>query len=234
MAKAKKPLTPATKPYVKYGYGQVEGNKLSARYNGKIFASLPCEKSLTVVENGMFLCYDYAKKLVTKPGATPAVEPMLVFNEVKIYDPWETEADFAMLAENYTASIYNATANGKYAHVVPGPGEAADRILAEYDNRVEMKNGADNMNPYGMMSDKANAIFPRLFKTDIGDIMTTNCINLDEKNAEDLKIGVILTVGEDGYLKPNDAAEDTEMQWQIVQVYTMPDLQPGVKIFRVK
>lgn len=230
MAKATTRLSEKAK-YVKYGYGQVEGNKLSARYNGKIFAQLPCEADLTVVENGMFLVYDYAKKLVTKPGSKPVMEPMLVFNEVKVYDNFETDADFAMLADKYEARVYNASGDGVYAHYLNG------ETLTEYDNVTEMNDGeSKNLNPYGLMRNgadeedhKSNSIVPRLLKTDIGDIMTTNTIAED---AGSLNVGDTLKVGEDGYLSKSGTYEG--MEWQVVKVYNMPDLQPGVKIMRIK
>ena len=249
MAKAKKRLSDKA-TYVTYGYGQVEGNKLSARYNGKIFASLPCEKNLEVVENGMFLCYNYAKRMVTKPEAE-GLEPMLVFNEVKVYENRETDADFAMLAENYSASVYNTTADGRYAHYVPGtdanitidhdqkkvkPAEETSRILTEYDNITSMQNGSDELQPYGMMNAstratglEVNSIVPRLFKTDVGDIMTTNCVVAAPGS---LKVGTVLKVDADGYLNTSGVYDG--MEWTVVNVYTMPDLQPGVKIMRTK
>lgn len=211
MARAKTRLSEKA-TMVQYGYGQVEGNKLSARYNGKIFAQLPANKDIEVLENGMFAKYDYAKKEVnfTGPG-----EWLLVFNEVKVYRDLETDADFAMIKDNYTAIVYNATADDKYVHYVPG-GQAE---LTEYDNSED---------EYGMMPEGTTMV-PRLFKTDLGDIMTTNTIKLDS----DLEVEDILTVDEDGYLKKNDSPDENEMQWQVVKVYTMPDLQPGVKIMRI-
>ena len=249
MAKAKKNLSPNA-TYVQYGYGQVEGNKLSARYNGKIFASLPCSADINCVENGMFLVYDYAHRMVAKPTAG-GVEPLLVLNEVKVYEDRETDADFAMLAENYSAIVYNATADGKYAHYVPGTGanisidheegkvtalKNSTRILTEYDNATYMKDKDQAAtNPYGMMArgpkgqaQKVNAIVPRLLKTDIGDIMTTNCIVAAPGS---LKVGDVLKVDDNGYL--NSTGHDG-MEWTVVQVYTMPDLQPGVKLIRTK
>ena len=68
-------------------------------------------------------------------------------------------------------------------------------------------------------------IAPRLFKTNIGDIFTTNTINETE-----LALGDELYVGNDGYLAK--AANGT-MKWQVVKVYTMPDGQKGVKIMRI-
>ena len=70
---------------------------------------------------------------------------------------------------------------------------------------------------------------PRVFKTNIGDIFTTNTI----AEAGDLALEDILTVGEDGYLKKNAAPEAGEMQWQVCKVYTLPDRQKAVKIIRI-
>lgn len=219
MARAKSNLSPVA-TYVKYGYGQVEPNKLSATYNGKIFAQLPAAKSIKILENGMFAKYDYAKKEVNMTGPG---EWLLVYNEVKVYQDRETDADFAMIADNYEARVYNATADGKYAHYMPGTetNESGEREVVEYNNTE------DN---YGMMPEGTSMV-PRLFKTDIGDIMTTNTI---KTTTDQLTLGATLVVGTDGYLTPGGSTTDaTEMTWQIVKVYNMPDLQPGVKIMRI-
>lgn len=65
---------------------------------------------------------------------------------------------------------------------------------------------------------------PRVFKTNVGDIFTTNMIN-----ATELEVGQILTPGEKGILEVGEG----EMKWQVVKVYTMPDHQKGVKIMRI-
>ena len=101
MAKTK--LSQAT--FVKLGYGQIEANHLSARRNGKIYAQLPADKTIDVLENGQFVKYDYAKGVVNFTGEGPW---MLVFNEPKVYGSRETNADFAMKREDYAAYVYNA------------------------------------------------------------------------------------------------------------------------------
>ena len=101
MAKTK--LSQAT--FVKLGYGQIEANHLSARRNGKIYAQLPADKTIEVLENGQFVKYDYAKGVVNFTGEGPW---MLVFNEPKVYGSRETNADFAMKREDYAAYVYNA------------------------------------------------------------------------------------------------------------------------------
>ena len=69
-------------------------------------------------------------------------------------------------------------------------------------------------------------IVPRLFKTNIGDIFTTNAI-LENTGIE---VGETLGINTDGCLSTQVA---TGMQWEIVKVYTMPDGQKGVKIMRI-
>ena len=78
---------------------------------------------------------------------------------------------------------------------------------------------------------------PRVFKTNIGDIYTTNCVG-GPNTSEDaeyagvnLEVGTTLKVGSNGYLVEGT---DNNMQWEVVKVYNMPDGQPAVKIVRVK
>ena len=68
--------------YVEYGYGQVEPNHLSAQRTAQIYAQLPADKSINVLEQGQFVKYDYASGLVNFTGKG---EWMLVYNETKLY-----------------------------------------------------------------------------------------------------------------------------------------------------
>lgn len=82
---------------------------------------------------------------------------------------------------------------------------------------------------------------PRVIKTNVGDIYTTNCLekpNTDGKSTvvgtEDITVGTtILTPNDKGYLS-TDGAESADMQWQVVKVYTMADGQAAVKVMRIK
>lgn len=166
------------------GFGQVEPNHLSAQGNRQIYAQLPLDSSINILENGRFMKYDYANNKVDLSGEG---EFMLVYNEVKVYDERESYKDFAMIKKNYVGE----------------------------------------------------EIYPRLFKTNIGDIYTTNCVGAanSSKDAEyagiDLEVGDKLKVSTGtGYLV-KDNAVSTGMIWQVVKVYTMPDGQPGVKIQRI-
>ena len=115
MALARERKSQAT--FVQYGYGQVEPNHLSAQRTGQIYAQLPAAANISMLENGQFVKYDYVNKQVNFTGKG---EWMLVFNEVKVYREGQSDADFAMIKDNYVARVYspiidmgsNVTANG--------------------------------------------------------------------------------------------------------------------------
>lgn len=186
------------------GFGQVEGNHLSAQRTGQIYAQLPAKNNINLLENGQFAKYNYADGVVDFEGEG---EWMLVLNEVKLYDaPWrESYKDFAMIKDNYT----------------PG----SDSITH------------DGLGPFkGQMT-------PRLFKTNIGDILTTNCLEKANTSGKaeitltDLVVGdIVAPTKTNGYLKKSDSGtttDDTVMKWQVVKLTTMPDGQAAVKLMRI-
>ena len=88
----------------KKGYGQVEPNHLAGQKSGAIYAMLPADNSLAVVENGMFMKYDYAAGKCSLDGNG---EDMLVFSEVKLYDPTHSNKDFALkTADSVDGKVY--------------------------------------------------------------------------------------------------------------------------------
>lgn len=223
MALATTRLSPVAQ-CVQFGYGQVEPNHLSARRNGQIYAQLPADPDITLLENGTFAKYDYANGLVVIDPNVKG-EWLLVFNEVKVYEDYQTDADFAMIKSNYQALVYNAMGDsGYYHHNVrnePGPGDD----LAE----VETSSIIPGINPSGIMP-YGSTMVPRLLRTQPGDIMTTNCI---KDTYGSLAVGFVLKIDSStGYLSTLGDVPDQE--WTVVKKYNMPDLQPGVKIQRTK
>ena len=81
------------------------------------------------------------------------------------------------------------------------------------------------------MMPAGTAMVPRVFKTNVGDIFTTNLVKVLKAN---LSIGMKLTPGADGILAPVAANATPDMIWQVVKIYTMPDFQTGVKLMRIK
>lgn len=100
--------------YVEFGYGQVEPNHLSAQRTGQIYAQLPANKNIDILEQGQFVKYDYAANGngIGEVNFTGEGEWMLVYNEIKLYrnhpdgsKQWDCE--FAMLKDDYQARIYS-------------------------------------------------------------------------------------------------------------------------------
>ena len=80
------------------------------------------------------------------------------------------------------------------------------------------------------------AIYPRVFKTNVGDIYTTNCLYAAgskgvKTTMEELEVGNVLKIDSStGYLKKGG---DSDIQFKVVKVYTMADGQEAVKIQRI-
>jgi len=217
--------------YVEYGYAQVEPNQLSAQRTGQIYAQLPAASDIEVLENGQFVKYDYEKGLVNFEGKG---EWMLVFNEIKLYRDGQDDCEFAMKKGNYFARVYSPSTGGLaelkdeegnyiYARdyrdiVAPADPYSLDAVADPF--RIYTQNEVKLM-------PEDTTMVPRVFKTNVGDIFTTNCIAVAEPT-----VGMTLAPGaDDGILAQ---ASEGDMLWQVVKVYTMPDYQKGVKVMRIK
>lgn len=253
----KKNITSQAK-FVEFGYGQVEPNHLSAQRNGQIYAQLPADKEINVLEQGQFVKYDYAKGVVDFTGEG---EWMLVFNEIKLYRDGQYDCEFAMIKDNYEARLYSPFGGSKDGQPdtvnFDGQGSKQSRYYNGVDNNgndsITIGEGEDaktykfddvtagpdmyepfyNEDPFHIevgyepaRMPEGTKMVPRVFKTMVGDIFTTNTI--DE---EELAVGdVVGPRAADGILVKNG---DENMKWQVVKVYTMPDHQKGVKLMRI-
>ena len=113
------------------GFGQVEPNHLSAQRIGQIYAQLIADSNLNIIENGMFLKYDYENRKAIA-DSTVEGEWLLVYNEEKLYDPRKQGHKYwAMQKDDYV-----------------------DKEMV-----------------------------PRLFKTNIGDIFTTNTLGANTSDS---------------------------------------------------
>lgn len=211
--------------YVDRGYGQVEPNHLSGLRTGQMYAQLPANAEIEVLENGQYVKYDYAHHEVNFTGAG---EWMLVYNPVKTYRDLEGYCDFAMIKTNYVARVYSPIdgtavtyANARNYEGVVAPADPYEVDSTENPFVIEQF-AAPKMMPEG------STMVPRVIKTNIGDIYTTNTIN-----EETLVAGDELVVGDDGYLTKTAGTNAGTMKWQVAKVYTLPDRQKAVKIVRI-
>ena len=214
--------------FVERGYGQVEPNHLSAQRTGQVYAQLPAAEDIELLENGQFVKYDYANGVVDFEGEG---EWMLVFNEVKVYRDGQSDCDFAMIKDNYVARIYS-----------PIDGEKLDKQLTQPRDYSKVVTPADPYeidstdNPFAALFDyngpkkmKENTkMVPRVLKTNVGDIYTTNCLI-----ATDPAVGDTFTPGADGYLAEGEGDGPLNPTFQVVKVYDLGDRQKAVKLMRI-
>lgn len=234
--------------FERIGFGQIEPNQLSAIKTGQIYASLPLDPTVKVLQNGQFMYYNYARNMVTANGtisdangAATMAEPYLVYNEIKIYEDWRSYKDFAMIrvGDNYVTSepmvgrLTSANTDG----VTYGGGSLTPG--APYTPRPNPQditiNPAHKEYPYRM-----DGIAPRLLKTNIGDIFTTNTLVAQQNEYEEGNVvtpkAVQYPIGgtpEYTVLEFDKATNETTMLFVIVKKYTMPDGQRGYKVQRI-
>ena len=227
--------------FVEFGYGQVEPNHLSAQRTAQIYAQLPAASDINVLEQGQFVKYDYANGVVNFTGAG---EWMLVYNETKLYREHQNDCEFAMLKDNYQARVYSpfghqeADRQSRFYNGVDAEGNDSITLGSNTYKFDDVTAAPDmyelhyNENPFHIEGPyhearmpQGTTMVPRVFKTNVGDIFTTNTVN-----AETLAVGDTLKVGATGILEPGT---DDKMTWQVVKVYTMPDHQRAVKIMRI-
>ena len=229
-----------------YGYGQVEPNHLSAQATKEVYAQLPAKKEIEILENGQFAKYDYAKEVVDFDGPG---EWLLVWNEIKLYRDHQMDCEFAMIRDNYQARVYSPYDSAKseedkqsrYYNGVDAEGKDSitlgdktykyDDVTAAPD-MYELHYNEDPFHFLGkyqekMMPEAGSSMVPRLMKTHVGDIFTTNMIADEDVALED----ELSPRAADGILSKSG---DGSIVWQVVKKYTMPDGQPGVKLMRIK
>ena len=234
--------------YVEFGYGQLEPNHLSAQRTGQIYAQLPAKKDIKLLEQGQFVKYDYAAANGGEVNFTGAGEWMLVYNEVKLYRDEQVECEFALIADDFNARLYspldweqpqNYDKQSRYYNGVDADGNDSITLGGNTYKFDDVTAGPDyyEMNytedPFHFiseykarkMSSETSSMIPRVYKTNVGDIITTNMIAETE-----LALGDVLSPNASGILSKSG---DETMKWQVVRVYTMPDHQKGVKLMRI-
>ena len=114
------------------------------------------------------------------------------------------------------------------------------------DFALQSKNftpGSATVTHYGL-GPFSGQMVPRLFKTNVGDIFTTNCSKVGntagnvEVSGDTLQVGDKLVVNSGGYLEKATIVNNTlpdGMVWNVVAETTTPDgKQPAVKIQRIQ
>ena len=208
--------------FKRIGYGQVEPNQLSGIKTGQIFASLPLDKEVKVLQNGEFMYYDYANGSVNATAeANAAPEPYLVYQEIKIYEDWLSYKDFAMIrvGDNY---VTNDPAIGRLT--------SANTDGTVYGDGAETEGASIDHSDY-QAGYRMDGIAPRLVKTNVGDLYTTNMVDEEGTYA----VGTVLTLKKTNRntLVLSSSGNIDSVKFIVVKDYTMPDGQRGLKLQRI-
>lgn len=117
---------------------------------------------------------------------------------------------------DYASGKVNFTGDGEYMLVL---------------NEVKLYDTKETNKDFVMKKENCvgEVMVPRVFKTNVGDIYTTNMV---DPQAEITAGTTKLTPKENGILKVAAGTED--MIWKVVKVYTMADGQAAVKLQRIK
>jgi len=233
--------------FVEFGYGQVEPNHLSAQRTGQIYAQLPAAADIDVLEQGQFVKYDYENEVCNFDAEYG--EWMLVFNEIKLYREGQWDCEFAMVKDNYQARLYSPydwttekTGQSRYYNGEDANHQTSVTVGQNTYEFDDVTAGADMYEPHyeedpfhitGAYKPKkmptGTQMVPRVFKTNVGDLFTTNTIN-----ETSLALGDELTPQAADGILAKAGASNADMVWRVVKVYNMPDGQAGVKLMRVK
>ena len=208
--------------FKRIGYGQVEPNQLYGIKTGQIFASLPLDKEVKVLQNGEFMYYDYASGSVNATAeANAAPEPYLVYQEIKIYEDWLSYKDFAMIrvGDNY---VTNNPAIGRLT--------SANTDGTVYGDGAETEGASIDHSDY-QAGYRMDGIAPRLVKTNVGDVYTTNMVDEEGTYA----VGTVLTLKKTdrNTLVLSSSGNIDSVKFIVVKDYTMPDGQRGLKLQRI-
>lgn len=150
---------------------------------------------------------------------------------------------------DYAAGEVNFTGDGEFLLVMNEIKNYDERYqsLKDFAYRVDDFTPGDATITHEGIGPFPGAMYPRLLKTNVNDIFTTNAFggNNTSRTATvqgiALDEGDFLKVGTNGFLEAttattfaNAVAEVAgQPLFKVVKVYTMPDGQPGVKIQRV-
>ena len=144
---------------------------------------------------------------------------------------YASSADWDMMKKIQQQVEIYGDAHQNAAGVAPDYGRNHYAIGNSYEveklNIPQMAEYAQPDRPNG--SGKAGLMVPRVFKTHEGDIFTTNTIKdatvtLGSILAPELGTGYLTAIG----------ASNSDMQWQVVKIYNLGDMQKAVKIMRIK
>ena len=167
----------------------------------------------------------------------------------QIYAQLPAKADIEILENgqfvkyNYAEGVVDLEGPGEWMMVFNEVKLYDDRWRETYKDFAMIKSnyteGSEDIEHDGLGPFKGQ-MTPRVIKTNVGDIYTTNCVGGANTGGKveyagiDVELGDMLKVDTTGYLVAGGDVSVDPMVWQVVKIYTMADGQPAVKLMRVK
>lgn len=143
------------------------------------------------------------------------------------------------------ASTITTLENGQFAKYDYASGEVNYTGAGEWMlvfNEVKLYGSKETYKDFALQ--KTNYIdgvmTPRLFKTNVGDIFTTNTVKKAATSKDGSTVGEALAekdtlvVNAAGYLEKSTSPAAGAMVWEVAKITTMPDGQVAIKVVRIK
>ena len=143
------------------------------------------------------------------------------------------------------ASTITTLENGQFAKYDYATGEVNYTGAGEWMlvfNEVKLYGSKETYKDFALQkTDYIDGVMtPRVFKTNVGDIFTTNTVkkaatsNTGSTTGEDLAVKDTLVVNAAGYLEKSESPAAGAMVWEVAKITTMPDGQVAIKVVRIK
>lgn len=143
------------------------------------------------------------------------------------------------------ASAITTLENGQFAKYDYATGEVNYTGAGEWMlvfNEVKLYGSKETYKDFALQkTDYIDGVMtPRLFKTNVGDIFTTNTVkkaatsNTGSTTGEELAVKDTLVVNAAGYLEKSASPAAGAMVWEVAKITTMPDGQVAIKVVRIK
>ena len=176
-----------------------------------------------------------------EPNHLSAQRTAQIYAQLPAADDIEILENGQYVKYDYANGVVNFTGEGEWMMVFNEVKLYDDRWRESYKDFAMIKSNytpGDNTITHDGLGPFPGQMTPRVIKTNVGDIYTTNAVGAGNTSGKAEYAGISLDVGD--VLSPNAAdgflstGGDGSIQFQVVKVYTMPDGQPAVKLMRIK
>jgi hypothetical protein len=122
--------------------------------------------------------------------------------------------------------------NGTYT--IATNGGVTSTINTSGTTTISTSTTSSNIIVYSAGTSSFNTVYPRVYKINVGDIITTNLVNSTNGLISDFAVGDVLTPASNGVLQKVASGGTQSVLFRVAAISTTPDLQNAVKLQCVK